>query len=222
MVVAASAAGATVTALVITGAAGFTASAATPEPTHRPTVRATADTGQRPTAEAVAFTRPLTVAPATVSFARDGFGAQTPAPSAPPAAPPAQPKHAATPTATPGPQPSTTPSPAPRHAAPAPVTTGGSPQATARQLLAASGLGDDQFQCLVKLWNKESGWRVTASNASGAYGIPQALPGSKMASAGSDWRTDATTQISWGLGYIASQYGSPCGAWSASQAHGWY
>ena len=69
----------------------------------------------------------------------------------------------------------------------------------------------------------ESGWNVYASNpTSGAYGIPQALPGSKMASAGADWQTDAATQIRWGLGYIQSTYGSPCGAWAHEQADGWY
>jgi hypothetical protein len=63
---------------------------------------------------------------------------------------------------------------------------------------------------------------VTAANPNGAYGIPQALPGSKMGSAGPDWQTDATTQITWGLGYIKARYGSPCGAWAHSQATGWY
>ncbi len=96
-------------------------------------------------------------------------------------------------------------------------------QATARSMLAARGWGDDQFSCLVSLWNKESGWRVNAHNASsGAYGIPQALPGSKMASAGADWQTSAATQVSWGLGYISGRYGTPCGAWQHSQSRGWY
>jgi uncharacterized protein YabE (DUF348 family) len=100
----------------------------------------------------------------------------------------------------------------------------GSVKAIARTLLAARGWGDDQYSCLVTLWNHESGWRVNAGNkSSGAYGIPQALPGSKMASVGSDWRTSATTQIKWGLGYIAARYNTPCGAWSAWQANGgWY
>jgi SLT domain-containing protein len=71
------------------------------------------------------------------------------------------------------------------------------------------GWGDDQFACLVSLWNKESGWRVNAANSSGAYGIPQALPGSKMASAGADWETNPATQIAWGMGYIAGRYGTP-------------
>jgi hypothetical protein len=97
----------------------------------------------------------------------------------------------------------------------------GSPRAIARAQLADRGWSD-QYGCLDSLWSKESGWRVYAANSSGAYGIPQALPGSKMASAGSDWRTNPATQIRWGLGYIASSYGSPCNAWSHSQAHNWY
>ena len=78
------------------------------------------------------------------------------------------------------------------------------------------------FGCLQDIWNRESGWRYDAENASGAYGIPQALPGSKMASAGADWQTDAATQIRWGLGYIQGTYGSPCGAWAHEEADGWY
>jgi hypothetical protein len=90
-------------------------------------------------------------------------------------------------------------------------------------LMLKAGFGIDQFPCLNKLWNKESNWRHTASNpSSGAYGIPQALPGSKMGSAGSDWRSNPATQIKWGLGYIEGRYGSPCKAWSHSQSVGWY
>jgi hypothetical protein len=98
----------------------------------------------------------------------------------------------------------------------------GSAQAIAKAMVAKRGWSSSQFSCLVSLWNRESGWSVTASNPSGAYGIPQAKPGSKMASVGADWRTDAATQIAWGLGYIASRYGTPCGAWGHSQAIGWY
>jgi uncharacterized protein YabE (DUF348 family) len=98
-----------------------------------------------------------------------------------------------------------------------------SAQGIAKAKLAARGWGDDQFACLVSLWNRESGWNVSAANkSSGAYGIPQALPGSKMASAGSDWRTNPATQIEWGLGYIAGRYSTPCGAWSAFKSKGWY
>ncbi|MET0714425.1 MAG: lytic transglycosylase domain-containing protein [Mycetocola sp.] len=109
--------------------------------------------------------------------------------------------------------------------APLPVVKAdpGSAQAIAHDMVLARGWGEDQFSCLVSLWNKESGWRVNASNkSSGAYGIPQALPGSKMGSAGSDWATNPATQITWGLGYISGRYGTPCGAWSHSQAKNWY
>lgn len=96
-------------------------------------------------------------------------------------------------------------------------------KATARSLLGNYGWGGDQFSCLEKLWQKESGWNYRAYNSSsGAYGIPQALPGSKMGSAGSDWKTSAATQIRWGLGYIDGRYGSPCGAWDHSTSVGWY
>ncbi|MFE6255209.1 hypothetical protein [Agromyces sp. NPDC057865] len=85
------------------------------------------------------------------------------------------------------------------------------------------GWGGDQFQCLDKLWQKESGWNYQAYNASsGATGIPQSLPGSKMATAGDDWETSAATQIRWGLGYISGAYGTPCSAWSHSQSMNWY
>ncbi|MCW2164299.1 hypothetical protein B0I12_001425 [Microbacterium hydrothermale] len=96
-------------------------------------------------------------------------------------------------------------------------------QAAARDMLASRGWGDDQMSCLVSLWNKESGWNYRAYNAgSGAYGIPQALPGSKMSSAGADWETNASTQVAWGLGYISGRYGTPCDAWGHSQSVGWY
>ncbi|PZR54409.1 G5 domain-containing protein [Xylanimonas oleitrophica] len=99
----------------------------------------------------------------------------------------------------------------------------GSAKAAARALLAERGWGDDQFACLDRLWTKESNWRVNAANpSSSAYGIPQALPGSKMASAGADWRTNPVTQIRWGLGYISGRYGTPCGAWAHSMERGWY
>jgi hypothetical protein len=99
----------------------------------------------------------------------------------------------------------------------------GNPQQIASAMLGSYGWSSSEFGCLVSLWNLESGWNVYASNpSSGAYGIPQALPGSKMASAGPDWQSNAATQIRWGLGYIKSLYGSPCGAWSHEQASGWY
>jgi len=102
-------------------------------------------------------------------------------------------------------------------------TTPGSAQDIAHSMVLARGWDDSEFQCLVYLWNHESGWRVNASNPySGAYGIPQALPGSKMATAGADWQTNPATQITWGLGYIQGRYGTPCGAWGHFQSNGWY
>ncbi|WP_309102308.1 phospholipase [Microbacterium sp.] len=96
-------------------------------------------------------------------------------------------------------------------------------KATAQRMAASDyGWGADQFRCLEQLWDKESDWNYQAYNPSGATGIPQALPGDKMASAGSDWQSNASTQIAWGLGYIDSVYGSPCGAWSHSQSMNWY
>jgi uncharacterized protein YabE (DUF348 family) len=98
----------------------------------------------------------------------------------------------------------------------------GSAQAIAAGMVAARGWDGNQFSCLVSLWNKESGWRTDAANPSGAYGIPQSLPGSKMASVGADWQTNPATQITWGLNYIAGVYGTPCAAWGHSQATNWY
>jgi hypothetical protein len=97
-------------------------------------------------------------------------------------------------------------------------------KASARRIAAADyGWGADQFSCLDSLWTKGSGWDYRAYNASsGATGIPQSLPGSKMATAGADWQTNAATQIRWGLDYISRAYGTPCSAWGHSQATNWY
>lgn len=90
-------------------------------------------------------------------------------------------------------------------------------------LLLQGGFELDQMPCLDKLWTKESGWNHRATNASsGAYGIPQALPGSKMGSIADDWRTNPATQIKWGLGYIKERYGTPCKAWIQLRDMGWY
>jgi hypothetical protein len=90
-------------------------------------------------------------------------------------------------------------------------------------LMLDAGFKIDQFPCLDRLWKRESGWNHRASNSStGAYGIPQALPGVKMEKFGSDWRTNPATQIKWGLDYIEGRYGDPCGAWSHSESTGWY
>jgi hypothetical protein len=83
--------------------------------------------------------------------------------------------------------------------------------------------GDKQHSCLVKLWNRESGWRQNAHNkSSGAHGIPQSLPGKKMASMGSDWKSNPETQIKWGLKYIKGRYKTPCNALGHSNKHNWY
>jgi hypothetical protein len=99
----------------------------------------------------------------------------------------------------------------------------GSPTQIAQAMLGQYGWSASQYSCLYPLWEHESGWNPAASNpSSGAFGIPQALPGSQMASAGSDWQTNPATQIKWGLSYIQSRYGSPCGAWAHEQSSGWY
>ena len=105
----------------------------------------------------------------------------------------------------------------PAMAAPASVATGA--QGTARAMIG----NEAQFQCFSNIVSHESGWNPSATNASsGAYGLVQALPGSKMASAGADWKTNPTTQIKWGVDYMNSRYGSPCAAWTFWQANHWY
>ncbi|WP_228452350.1 lytic transglycosylase domain-containing protein [Rathayibacter toxicus] len=147
---------------------------------------------------------------------RDGFDAQA-KPAPPPVSNPA-PVQSATPKDTTASGSSSSES-VPRAAAPNP----GSAKAIAYDMIVQRGWADSEYNCLVLLWNRESGWNVSAHNASsGAYGIPQALPGSKMGSVASDWATNPATQITWGLGYISGRYGSPCGAWAHSNALGWY
>jgi hypothetical protein len=107
-------------------------------------------------------------------------------------------------------------------AAPAQAATSSSAaeaKSIARQMIPNAA----QYNAFSKIVEHESGWDVDATNASsGAYGLVQALPGSKMASAGSDWKTSAETQIEWGLKYMNERYGSPTGAWAFWQANGWY
>jgi hypothetical protein len=99
----------------------------------------------------------------------------------------------------------------------------GTAKGIAADMISARGLGSGEYDCLVSLWNKESGWNVYANNpSSGAYGIPQSLPGSKMATAGGDWQTNPATQITWGLDYIKRAYGTPCSAWAHSVKRNWY
>ena len=98
------------------------------------------------------------------------------------------------------------------------------PREIARQIMKNKyGYDAGDFTCFDNIIMRESKWRINATNpSSGAYGIPQALPGSKMASAGSDWRTNPATQIIWAIGYMKDRYGSPCQAWSFKRSHGWY
>jgi hypothetical protein len=88
---------------------------------------------------------------------------------------------------------------------------------------ALSVVGQEQFNCLEPLWDRESHWNYKSLNhSSGAYGIPQAVPGSKMASAGADWKTNPITQVDWGIHYVNGRYGSSCGAWNFWRSHHWY
>ncbi|MFE7272220.1 transglycosylase SLT domain-containing protein [Streptomyces sp. NPDC057623] len=99
------------------------------------------------------------------------------------------------------------------------TTEGGSAQQIAQKMISDSA----QYQCFSKIVDHESDWNVNATNSSsGAYGLVQALPGNKMASAGSDWKTNPATQIEWGVDYMKDRYGSPCGAWNFWQSNGWY
>jgi hypothetical protein len=99
----------------------------------------------------------------------------------------------------------------------------GSAQAIAYNMMSSFGWNPKTyFSCLNNIWTRESGWVYTAENPSGAYGIPQALPADKMASAGPDWQTDPATQIKWGLGYIQAVYNNPCEAWAFWQGHDYY
>lgn len=104
------------------------------------------------------------------------------------------------------------------------MSTASANVALGQRMAAAWGWTGGQWTCLNMLWTRESGWRTEVWNyqGSGAYGIPQSLPASKMASTGADWQTNPATQIRWGLGYIQGTYGTPCGAWAHEEADGWY
>lgn len=117
----------------------------------------------------------------------------------------------------------------PRHVTPKPVVRAPTPRPSygptvaAARAYALARIGTVQYGCLDRLWTHESGWNpLELYGPSGAYGIPQAVPGSKMASAGADWRTNPVTQVRWGLGYIRGRYGSACSAWAHFQQHNWY
>ncbi|MFC4336848.1 aggregation-promoting factor C-terminal-like domain-containing protein [Salininema proteolyticum] len=132
----------------------------------------------------------------------------------------------------PEPEPAEEPEPEPQQAEPeqdsGPAISGDCSAYSGNKALGCTvtlerGMGMNEVQCLINLWDRESGWNESASNpSSGAYGIPQALPGDKMAANGSDWATNPATQIEWGLDYIEGRYGTPCGAWGHSEANGWY
>ncbi|GAA1357983.1 hypothetical protein GCM10009636_30040 [Arthrobacter koreensis] len=148
--------------------------------------------------------------------------------------PPATPENTPAPAPVPEPVPAPAPAPAPNPPVPAPqpppppppaapVNDPAGAQAFAASMMGGYGWSNGEFRCLVDLWNRESNWLTSAMNPySGAYGIPQSLPGDKMAAAGSDWRTNYQTQIRWGLSYIAQRYETPCGAWAHSEQKGWY
>ncbi|MBP2411267.1 hypothetical protein JOF48_000066 [Arthrobacter stackebrandtii] len=133
----------------------------------------------------------------------------------------------------PAPAPAPKPDPAPPVVEPQPplvpdipggvVNDPAGAKAYAAGALGSHGWGQDQFQCLDRLWERESGWRTNATNPySGAYGIAQAYPASQYVSAGSDWLSNYRTQVNWGLSYIGGRYGSPCAAWDHSETVGWY
>jgi hypothetical protein len=173
-------------------------------------------------------TGPAPTAVRTADRASRGEARPTTTTAPPASATPAPPAKATTAPPRPVAPKVTTKAPTPRATAPKlpPAPAGCSAwhgnQLTACRLLASFGFSTSQMSALNQLWAHESGWSTSAANPSGAYGIPQALPGSKMATAGSDWRTSAATQIRWGLSYIKGRYGSPAAAWSYWQAHGWY
>lgn len=126
--------------------------------------------------------------------------------------------------ATPRPKASAKPRPKPApKAAPKPAPRPAVPSVAYARSYALSRIGSTQFSCLDRLFDRESGWNTYARNSStGAYGIPQALPGDKMASIAADWRYNPVTQVRWGLSYIAGRYGTACSAWSHSLSYGWY
>jgi len=180
-----------------------------------------ATTTQGGAAALVAPGQTVTVASGVTTLVdRDGYAITLPPP--PPPAPVVEQASADEPTAT-ATKGAKKAAPSTGNAPVAGTPDPGSAKAVAADLVAARGWGSEQYDCLVSLWNKESGWNVYAANrSSGAYGIPQALPGSKMASVGADWQTNPATQITWGLNYIQGRYKNPCGAWGHSQSVNWY
>jgi hypothetical protein len=165
------------------------------------------------TAARTAEAKPAKAPAAAPAPAKATAAAKAPAPAKAPV-----PKKAAA--AAKAPAPKKAPAPA---KAPVAVNDPAGAQAYAAAKLGSFGWGPGQMPCLQKLWTKESDWKTTATNASsGAYGVVQSLPASKMASAGADYMTNYRTQINWGLDYIKSRYGSPCGALDFHLANNWY
>ncbi|SFT75891.1 hypothetical protein [Arthrobacter sp. ov118] len=165
------------------------------------------------TAAQTAEAKPAKAPAAAPAPAKATAAAKAPAPAKAPV-----PKKA--PAAAKAPAPKKAPAPA---KAPVAVNDPDGAQAYAAAKLGSFGWGPGQMPCLQKLWTKESDWKTTATNASsGAYGVVQSLPASKMASAGADYMTNYRTQINWGLDYIKSRYGSPCGALDFHLANNWY
>jgi hypothetical protein len=194
-------------AILIAAAVATAANASPATPTAQSTQtrvdqRANRDFERTPTTPSIA---PSTLAPTTAAPPKTiapKVAPQTTAPRVTPKATTAKPKPLAVPTS---------------------CSSYSGVQRTACALLPTFGFATSEMAALIPMWNRESGWDYTAYNASsGAYGIPQALPGSKMAVYGSDWQTNPATQIKWGLSYIKSRYGSPSAAWSFWQANGWY
>lgn len=182
--------------------------------TENPEISVSAEVKAPPPTTAAA-----TTAPAILQGPSPSAGASVapgvPEQSTPPApTPEVEESPAAEPEATPSfPKHSEAPTPPPRSL---PAT--GSPKDYARSVLSAA-----QYACIDKLFTHESNWDYRATNpTSGAYGIPQALPASKMATAGADWRTNPITQVRWGLSYVQQRYGTPCSAWAFWQNNQWY
>ncbi len=153
-----------------------------------------------------------------VALGLPGLGELTATPSPTPTATPSpSPSLSPSPSPTPSPKPTRKPTPRPKpRATPLPDTVAG-----ARQYV-KNAVGISQYNCINYVWTRESKWNPRAGSPERAYGIPQAFPGSKMASFGSNWKTSPLTQVKWGLSYVKSRYGSACGAYNFWKAHGWY
>ena len=181
--------------------------AAQAKPSPTPASRATPSTSNTPS------TTTSTTSPPRPSASSSSSSSSTPKATSTTTTSTTTPSASASPTSTPPPTSSTL------------AWAQAHPKTVAQQIMPTFGFDSSQWTCLESLWQRESGWNWAADNPySSAYGIPQALPGTKMATAGADWLVSPATQITWGLGYIKSRYGTPCGAWSAWQSRSphWY